>query len=81
MVSLFCSIAFLIFVIVVNQLINETNMIKLPEEVLDTFGRIIYAVAKSDGQVQEEEVNFIHHVIDNHEWAQEMELSKLSFLS
>ncbi len=50
-------------------------MVQLEEEVLDTFGRIIYAIAKSDGEVQEEEVRVIHEVIDNHEWAQELELS------
>lgn len=50
-------------------------MIRLNEEVLDTFGKIIYAIAKSDGEVQDEEADVIREVIDNHEWAQELELS------
>ncbi|MFY0626555.1 MAG: hypothetical protein JXR07_09680 [Reichenbachiella sp.] len=50
-------------------------MIQIEEEVLDTFGKIIYAIAKSDGEVQDEEVEVIRKVIDNHEWAQELELS------
>ena len=50
-------------------------MIKLSTEVLDTFGKIIYAVAKADGEVQESEIEVIRAVIDNHEWAQEVELS------
>jgi len=50
-------------------------MIKLSTEALDIFGKIIYAVAKADGEVQASEVEVIRHVIDNHEWAQEVELS------
>lgn len=50
-------------------------MENLNKDVLDTFGRIIYAVAKSDGEVQDSEVTVIQEVIDNHSWAQEIELS------
>lgn len=50
-------------------------MIHIEEEVLDTFGKIIYAIAKSDGEVQDEEVAVIRQVIDDHKWAQELELS------
>lgn len=50
-------------------------MENLDKNVLDAFGRIIYAVAKSDGEVQAEETAVIQDIIDNHTWAQEMELS------
>lgn len=50
-------------------------MIKLSSEVLDAFGKIIYAVAKADGEVQDSEAEVIRSVIDNDEWAQEVELS------
>ncbi|MBU2913349.1 MULTISPECIES: TerB family tellurite resistance protein [Reichenbachiella] len=50
-------------------------MIQLPTELLDTFGKILYAVAKSDGIVQDEELAVIRKVIDDHTWAQELELS------
>ncbi|MCV9385864.1 hypothetical protein [Reichenbachiella ulvae] len=50
-------------------------MIELDKELLDTFGKILYAVAKSDGEVQEEELAVVRKVIDDHEWAQELELS------
>jgi uncharacterized tellurite resistance protein B-like protein len=50
-------------------------MENLNKNVLDVFGRIIYAVAKSDGEVQEEETAVIQDIIDNHSWAQEIELS------
>ncbi len=50
-------------------------MENLNKDVLDTFGRIIYAVAKSDGEVQAAETAVIQEVIDNHIWAREIELS------
>ena len=50
-------------------------MDNLNKELLNTFGRIIYAVAKTDGEVQDSEVAVIQNVIDNNEWAQEVELS------
>lgn len=50
-------------------------MIQIEQEVLDTFGKIIYAIAKSDGEVQDEEVEVIRKVIDENKWAQELELS------
>ncbi|UXP31795.1 TerB family tellurite resistance protein [Reichenbachiella agarivorans] len=50
-------------------------MIQLQKELIDTFGKILYAVAKCDGEVQEEELAIIHQVIDENQWAQELELS------
>lgn len=45
------------------------------KELLDAFGRIVYAIAKSDGEVQDEELQHIRKVVDQNEWAQELELS------
>ncbi|PIB35336.1 hypothetical protein BFP72_07960 [Reichenbachiella sp. 5M10] len=50
-------------------------MIDLNKELIDTFGKILYAVAKVDGRVQEEEIDVVRRVIDHNEWAQELELS------
>lgn len=50
-------------------------MVELSPELLNTFGRIIYAVAKADGEVQDTEIEVIQKVIDDNEWAQEVELS------
>lgn len=50
-------------------------MKQLDKELLDTFGKILYAVAKSDGEVQDEEQAVVRDVIDSNEWAQELELS------
>lgn len=50
-------------------------MVQLNKEVLNNFGRIIYAVAKADGEVQDAEIKVIQEVIDNNDWAQEVELS------
>jgi len=50
-------------------------MENLNKQVLDAFGKIIYAVAKSDGEVQDAEMQVILDVIDNNTWAREVELS------
>ncbi|MGL1888874.1 MAG: TerB family tellurite resistance protein [Reichenbachiella sp.] len=50
-------------------------MNNINKELLDAFGRIVYAIAKSDGEVQDEELNLIRQVVDKNIWAQELELS------
>ncbi|MDH5474332.1 MAG: hypothetical protein OEX22_01425 [Cyclobacteriaceae bacterium] len=39
------------------------------------FGKVIYAVAKIDGEVQQVEIDVFKKEIANHEWAKEISLS------
>lgn len=39
------------------------------------FGRVIYALAKIDGEVQQVEIDVFRELIANHEWAKAISLS------
>lgn len=45
------------------------------KELQEAFGKVIYAVAKIDGEVQQVEVDVFREVIANHEWAKNVTLS------
>lgn len=42
---------------------------------LDVFGKILYALAMADGDVQEEELKELKKIVREDEWAKEIELS------
>jgi uncharacterized tellurite resistance protein B-like protein len=44
-------------------------------ELQEAFGKVIYAVAKIDGEVQQVEIDVFREVINNHEWANSITLS------
>lgn len=41
----------------------------------EAFGKVVYSIAKIDGEVQQIEVDVFHKLIANHEWAQAISLS------
>ncbi|MEM1319473.1 MAG: TerB family tellurite resistance protein [Bacteroidota bacterium] len=41
----------------------------------DAFGELIYAVAISDGMVQQEEIDSLHKILRGHPWAKEIQWS------
>lgn len=41
----------------------------------DAFGKVVYSIAKIDGEVQQIEVDVFHDLIANHEWAKGVSLS------
>lgn len=45
------------------------------EQLYEAFGELIYAVAKADGLVQDEEVQALQDILQQHAWAQEVEWS------
>jgi uncharacterized tellurite resistance protein B-like protein len=45
------------------------------EKLYEAFGELVYAVAKADGIVQNEEVAILHNLLNNHAWASEIEWS------
>jgi len=45
------------------------------EEVYQAFGELLYAVAIADGAVQQEEVDKLKQLLENHEWAKEIQWS------
>jgi len=45
------------------------------KELQDAFGKVVYALAKIDGEVQQVEIDVFREQIANHEWAQEISLS------
>ena len=50
-------------------------MENLDEKLRTAFARVIYAVAKIDGEVQDVEVKVFRELIANHEWARSIELA------
>ena len=42
---------------------------------LDVFGKILYAVAMADGEVQQEELDELKRIVEEDNWAKEIELS------
>lgn len=47
----------------------------LEKDLQQAFGRIIYAMAKIDGEVQQIEIDVFKEFIANHEWAESVSLS------
>jgi len=45
------------------------------KETLDVFGRLLYAVAMADGEVQQSEIETLESIVKNDEWASKIELS------
>ncbi len=41
----------------------------------DAFGELIYLVAIADGLIQEEEVEALHKIVEDHPWAKEIKWS------
>lgn len=41
----------------------------------DAFGELLYAIAKADGEVQEEEVVMLERLLSEHPWAKEIKWS------
>lgn len=41
-------------------------------ELYDAFGELMYAVAKADGLIQNEEVQALNELVANHPWAKEI---------
>lgn len=49
---------------------------KKPDEItLKVFGNILYALAMADGGVQREELDELQKIVDEDEWAKEIQLS------
>lgn len=44
-------------------------------ELYDAFGELIYALAKADGVIQDEEIAALEKIIGNHPWANEIKWS------
>jgi tellurite resistance protein len=45
------------------------------EKLYEAFGELIYAVAKADGKVQDEEIKVLKEVLKSHPWASYIEWS------
>ncbi len=45
------------------------------EKLYDALGELMYAVAKADGLVQEEEITRLQEILQNHPWAREVQWS------
>lgn len=41
-------------------------------ELYDAFGELMYAVAKADGLIQNEELQALNNLVENHPWAKEI---------
>lgn len=41
-------------------------------ELYDAFGELMYAVAKADGLIQNEEISALNELVENHPWAKEI---------
>jgi uncharacterized tellurite resistance protein B-like protein len=45
------------------------------EKLYEAFGELLYAVAKADGLVQDEEMSTLKNLLQNHAWASEIQWS------
>lgn len=45
------------------------------EQLYEAFGELIYAVAKADGLIQNEEVDTLRDLLEQHAWAKDVEWS------
>ncbi len=45
------------------------------DRLYDAFGEIAYAIAKADGLIDQEEINKLTEIIDNHPWASNIKWS------
>ncbi len=50
-------------------------MNKPNQETLDVFGRIVYAMAMADGEVQDSEAKALHDIVEHDQWAKQIEFS------
>ena len=50
-------------------------MNKPNQETLDIFGRILYAMAMADGEVQQEEIEALHRIVARDKWAKQIQFS------
>lgn len=50
-------------------------MAELTDKLYDAFGELIYVLAMSDGEVQEEELKMFKDIMKDHEWAKQIEWS------
>ena len=42
------------------------------KDLQEAFGQVVYAVAKIDGEVQQTEIDVLHKLIEENEWAKEV---------
>lgn len=45
------------------------------EKLYEAFGELIYAIAKADGLIQEEEISALEEILKNHPWAKDVKWS------
>ena len=45
------------------------------EKLYEAFGELIYAVAKADGLIQDEEISKLTEILQKHEWAKDVQWS------
>jgi len=45
------------------------------EKLYDAFGELIYAIAMADGVIQEEELDALNEILENHPWASQISWS------
>ena len=45
------------------------------DRLYDSFGELIYAIAMADGIIQDEELDTLTNILDNHPWASEISWS------
>ncbi|MBT8231568.1 MAG: TerB family tellurite resistance protein [Saprospiraceae bacterium] len=50
-------------------------MASLDDKLYDAFGELVYALAISDGEVQEEEIQTLNALLEDHPWAKEIKWS------
>ncbi len=45
------------------------------DKLYETFGELLYVLAKADGIIQDEEIEALHKLLGNHPWAKDVEWS------
>ena len=45
------------------------------EKLYETFGELLYVIAKADGVIQDEEKNTLEDLLNNHKWAEQINWS------
>ena len=54
----------------------KMNHMNLPnKELQEAFGKVVYAVAKIDGEVQQTEIDVLHKIIAKNKWAEQVLVS------
>lgn len=54
---------------------NKFNLMKANEKLYETFGELLYAVAKADGIIQNKEIDSLNTLLESHPWAKEIKWS------